>query len=170
MLSDQETRLHNDLDSLGISFEQVDHPAVFTVLESNQIEKNIAGAAIKNLFLKDADGIFSLVTVPAHKRVDLNGLRKIMMAKRFSFASAEEMKALLGVTPGSVTPLAAMNDSGGKVQVVLDEILTAQPRVNIHPLRNTATISLSGLALVRILAHWGHSPLIIPVPAKAENS
>lgn len=168
-MSDSETRLHKDLDSLGIRFEQVDHPAVFTVLDSSQIEKNIAGAATKNLFLKDADGEFSLVTVPAQKRVDLNGLRKIMTAKRFSFASADEMKALLGITPGSVTPLAVMNDDGGKVQIVLDEILAAQPRVNVHPLRNTATISMSGLALVRVLAHWRHSPLIIPVPAKAPD-
>jgi Ala-tRNA(Pro) deacylase len=166
-LNESEKRLHDELDALGIRFEQVDHPAVFTVLDSSQIEKNIAGSATKNLFLKDADGAFSLVTVPAHKRVDLNGLRKMMMCKRFSFGSAEEMQEFLGVTPGSVTPLAAMNDKGGEVHIVLDEILAAQPRVNVHPLRNTATLSLSGLGLVRILAHWRHAPLIIPVPAKA---
>jgi Ala-tRNA(Pro) deacylase len=60
-----------------------------------------------------------------------------------------------------------MNDKGGEVHIVLDEILAAQPRVNVHPLRNTATLSLSGLGLARILAHWRHAPLIIPVPAKA---
>lgn len=166
-MRDDEQRLHTDLKSLGLGFEQVDHPAVFTVLDSSQIEKNIAGSATKNLFLQDAHGHFSLVTVPAYKQVDLSALRKMMMCKRFSFGSADDMQHLLGVTPGSVTPLAAINDADGKVQIVIDEILAAQPRVNVHPLRNTATLSLSGLALVRILAHWQHSPLIIPVPAKA---
>ncbi|WOE74917.1 prolyl-tRNA synthetase associated domain-containing protein [Alterisphingorhabdus coralli] len=162
-----EQKLHEELKSLGIAFEQVDHPAVFTTLDSSQIEKNIAGAATKNLFLKDADGHFALVTVPAEKRVDLGQLRRMTGAKRYSFGSADEMEQILGVTPGSVTPLAAMNVSAGKVQIVIDEILTAQPRVNVHPLRNTATISLSGLALVQLLVRWRHAPLIIPVPSKA---
>jgi len=166
-LTEVEDRLHADLRSLGISFKQVDHPAVFTVFDSSRIDKNIAGAATKNLFLKDADGAFSLITVPAQKRVDLNGLRKIMSCRRFSFASADEMGELLQITPGSVTPLAAMNDRYGRVQIVVDEILSAQPYVNVHPLRNTATISMSGLSLVRILVYWQHAPLIIPVPAKA---
>lgn len=162
-----EEKLHAELKSLGVAFEQVDHPAVFTTLDSSRIEKNIAGAATKNLFLKDADGHFALVTVPAEKRVDLGQLRRMTGARRYSFASAEEMEDLLGVTPGSVTPLAAMHDSAGRVQIVIDEILTAQPRVNVHPLRNTATISLSGLSLVRLLVRWHHAPLVIPVPVKA---
>ncbi|MEO1045935.1 MAG: prolyl-tRNA synthetase associated domain-containing protein [Pseudomonadota bacterium] len=162
-----EQKLHDELKALGVAFEQVDHPAVFTTLDSSQIEKNIAGAATKNLFLKDSDGHYALVTVPAEKRVDLGRLRHLTGAKRYSFAGADEMERLLGITPGSVTPLAAMNDSAGKVQIVLDEILSAQPRVNVHPLRNTATISLSGLSLVRLLVRWRHAPLVIPVPAKA---
>jgi Ala-tRNA(Pro) deacylase len=36
--------------------------------------------------------------------------------------------------------------------------------VNCHPLRNTATISLTPNDLVRALTYWHHSPLIALIP------
>jgi Ala-tRNA(Pro) deacylase len=162
-----DSRLHAELQSAGIAFDQVEHEAVFTVLESSAIERAIPGAHTKNLFLKDTSGQFYLVTVLAEKQVDLGALRHLVGAERFSFGSGDEMVELLGITPGSVTPLAAFNDKAGKVQLVLDEVLAAQPRVNVHPLRNTATLGLSGLDLVRLLVRWRHAPLIVPVPNKA---
>lgn len=162
-----DSRLHGELASVGIAFDQVEHEAVFTVLESSAVDRGIPGAHTKNLFLKDSSGQFYLVTVLSEKQVDLGALRHMVGAGRFSFGSADEMVALLGITPGSVTPLAVMNDSAGKVQLVLDEILAAQPRVNVHPLRNTATLGLSGIDLVRLLVRWRHAPLIVPVPSKA---
>lgn len=161
-----DARLHDELQSAGIAYDQVEHEAVFTVLESSAVDRGIPGAHTKNLFLKDASGQFYLVTVLSEKQVDLGALRHMAGAGRFSFGSADEMVALLGITPGSVTPLAAINDTAGKVQLVLDEILAAQPRVNVHPLRNTATLGLSGIDLVRILVRWRHAPLIVPVPSK----
>ena len=107
-----------------------------------------------------------MVTVLAQKRVDLARLSHILGSGRFSFASADDMKQYLSVRPGSVTPLAAMNDIYHKVNIVLDEILAASPWVNVHPLRNTATLGLSGLDLVRILAKWKHAPIILTVPSK----
>lgn len=162
-----DSRLHSEITAAGIVFDQVEHEAVFTVLESSAVERRVSGAHTKNLFLKDTGGQFYLVTVLAEKQVDLGALRHMVGAGRFSFGSADEMVDLLGITPGSVTPLAAINDTRGRVQLVLDEVLAAQPRVNVHPLRNTATLGLSGLDLVRLLVRWRHAPLIVPVPNKA---
>lgn len=162
-----DSRLHRELASAGIVVDQVEHEAVFTVLESSTVERLVPGAHTKNLFLKDTGGQYYLVTVLAQKQVDLGALRHMVGAGRFSFGSADEMVDLLGITPGSVTPLAAINDTRGRVQLVLDEVLAAQPRVNVHPLRNTATLGLSGLDLVRLLVRWRHAPLIVPVPNKA---
>lgn len=161
-----DSPLHAEIRAAGISFDQIEHDAVFTVLESSALDHSIGGAATKNLFLKDAGGQFYLVTVLAEKQVDLGALRHMVGAGRFSFGSADEMVELLGITPGSVTPLAALNDPRGRVLLVLDEVLAAQPRVNVHPLRNTATLRLSGLDLVRLLVRWQHAPLIVPVPSK----
>lgn len=165
-LSDNEAKLMRLLDDSGIIYRLYEHEAVHTVLESDQINANIIGAHTKNLFLKDAHGDYYLVTVLAQKRVDLARLSHILGSGRFSFASADDMKQYLSVSPGSVTPLAAMNDIYHKVNIVMDEILAASPWVNVHPLRNTATLGLSGLDLVRILAKWKHAPIILTVPSK----
>jgi len=160
-----EARLLADLAGLGIAFDIVEHIAVFTVEESRAIDRDIPGAHTKNLFLKDAAGQFWLVTVPAEMRVDLKALPAAIGAKRVSFGKGDDMERLIGVTPGSVTPLGAIADEGGAVRVVLDASLAAARRVNCHPLRNTATLGLSGADLVRALAHWGHDPLVVAVPA-----
>ena len=161
-----ETKLYADLQALSIPYDVVEHPAVFTVEESRAVDGDIPGAHTKNLFLKDAGGRFWLVTVPAALRADLKALPAAMGAKRVSFGKGEDMERLIGVTPGSVTPLAAIADADGAVTIVLDASLAAADRVNCHPLRNTATLGLSGADLVRALTHWGHPPVIIDVPAQ----
>lgn len=161
-----ETKLYADLQALDIPYDVVEHPAVFTVEESQAVDGDIPGAHTKNLFLKDAGGRFWLVTVPAALRADLKALPAVMGAKRVSFGKGEDMERLIGVTPGSVTPLGAIADAAGAVTIVLDASLAAADRVNCHPLRNTATLGLSGADLVRALTHWGHPPVIVDVPAQ----
>ncbi len=161
-----ETKLYADLQALDIPYDVVEHPAVFTVEESRAVDGDIPGAHTKNLFLKDAGGRFWLVTVPAALRADLKALPAAMGAKRVSFGKGEDMERLIGVTPGSVTPLGAIADAAGAVTIVLDAALASADRVNCHPLRNTATLGLSGADLVRALTHWGHPPVIIDVPAQ----
>ena len=162
-----EAALIGALDALGIAYTIHEHEAVFTVDESAQLHADIAGAHTKNLFLKDAGGQFWLVTVPHDARVDLKVLPVAIGSKKISFGKADDMERLLGVTPGSVTPLAAFNDATGAVRVVIDARLSDQAIVNVHPLRNTATLGLSSDALLGALTHWGHAPLVITVPTIA---
>ena len=162
-----EDQLYAALTALGIAFDVMEHPAVFTVEESHAIHEAMPGVHSKNLFLKDAKGVFWLVTVPADLQADLKALPAAMGAARLSFGKAEDMERLIGVTPGSVTPLAAIADADHQVRVVLDTRLAGADRVNCHPLRNTATLGLAGADLVRALCHWGHDPQIVTVPARA---
>lgn len=159
-----EPGLLADLAALGIPFESQEHRAVFTVAESSELHDRIPGAHSKNLFLKDASGAFWLVTVPAEARIDLKALPQAIGCKRVSFAKAEDMERLLGISPGSVTPLAMINAAPGSVTVVLENGLAAADRVNVHPLRNTATIGLAGADILRLLEHWGHRPQVATIP------
>lgn len=161
-----EAGLRADLAALAIPFAEHAHAAVFTVEESRRIDAAIAGAHTKNLFLKDTGGTFWLVTVPAEARIDLKALPDAIGCKRVSFAKAEDMEALLGISPGSVTPLAMINAAPGSVTVAVDRALAEAERINVHPLRNTATLGLSGSDVLRLLAHWGHDPLVAPIPTK----
>jgi len=159
-----EAGLMADLKALSVPFAAHEHVAVFTVAESDAVTAVIPGAHTKNLFLKDAAGAFWLVTVPAEARVDLKALPGAIGCKRVSFGKAEDMQRLLGIAPGSVTPLAAINASPGSIGVVLDAGLAAEGRVNVHPLRNTGTLGLSGAAILDLLRHWGHDPRTAPIP------
>lgn len=159
-----EAGLRADLTALAIPFEEQQHAAVFTVAESSALHDRMPGAHSKNLFLKDAGGAFWLVTVPALARVDLKALPAAIGCKRVSFAKPDDMERLLGITPGSVTPLAMINAAPGSVTVVLEEGLAAGTCVNVHPLRNTATVGLAGSDLLRLLRHWGHEPQVAAIP------
>lgn len=160
----QEADLYASLNAQGIAFAVVEHDPVFTVEESAHLHEQIAGAHTKNLFLKDAGGQYWLVTVPADARVDLKALPAAIGSKRVSFGKGEDMEKLLGITPGSVTPLAGFNDKAGAVNIVLDQALADAPLVQVHPLRNSATLGLIGTDLLRALESWGHAPLVASIP------
>ncbi len=161
-----EQNLLAALSSLGISPDIHEHAAVFTVEDSTEIHAAMPGAHTKNLFLKDAGGQFWLVTVDHATRVDLKALAGVIGARKLSFGKPEDMVALLGITPGSVSPLAAINDTQGRVRVVIDAALALADRVNVHPLRNTATIGLSGADLLRALAAWDHPAVVTRIPER----
>jgi Ala-tRNA(Pro) deacylase len=160
-----ESRLFADIAALDIEYALIEHEAVFTVEESSKLDRDIPGAHTKNLFLKDASGQYWLVTVPAQMRVDLKQLPHAIGCKRVSFGKADDMVRLLGITPGSVTPLAAINDATGEVVVVLHAGLLNAVRINVHPLRNSATIGLAPNELQKLLRHWDHAPAIADIPA-----
>jgi Ala-tRNA(Pro) deacylase len=162
-----ETTLVAALDAAGITWSLHEHEAVFTVEASARLHREIAGLHTKNLFLKDAGGQFWVVSAPHDAAIDLKALPAAIGSKKVSFGKAEDMERLLGISPGSVTPLAALNDTSGAVKVAIDQRLADARTVNVHPLRNTATLSLSGADLVGFLAGIGHAPMVALLPAPA---
>lgn len=150
------------LDTLGVEHETIDHEAVFTVSESETLRARITGGKSKNLFLKDRKGRVFLFTAEDTAVIDLKRLHEKLGGQgRLSFASAELLLELWGVTPGSVTPFGAINDRAGRVTVALDAGLLAHGRVNFHPLQNTATTAISSDDLLRFLRATGHEPIIV---------
>ena len=152
------------LDSLGIAYQTVRHPAVFTVEEARALRGKVAGGHTKNLFLRDKKGALFLVVAPEDAAIELKSLhRRLGASGRFSFGSAELMRETLGVEPGSVTPFAAINDRTARVSVVLDSAMMREPMLNFHPLVNTGTTTISRDGLLKYLDATGHRPRIEPV-------
>ena len=152
------------LDRMGIAHRTVTHPALFTVEQSRALRGTIAGGHTKNLFLKDKKGALFLVTALEDAVIELKSLHRLIGAGgRFSFGSAELMRATLGIEPGAVTPFAAMNDTDRRVGVVLDAALMRHETVNCHPLTNTMTTSIARADLLRFLEAVGHPPRIVAV-------
>ena len=146
---------------LGIETVTYSHPPVFTVEEGKDFKHLIPGGHTKNLFLKDKKEQLWLITALWDTQIDLKGLPEKIGCGRISFGSAERLLDALGVTPGSVTPLAVINDTSRKVRPVLDARLMACETVNCHPLLNDKTTCLSPKDLVRFMEDLGYSPLIV---------
>ena len=148
------------LDALGIPHVTHRHPPLHTVAESVVLRGTLPGGHCKSLFLQDRKGGLWLVVVLEDRRLDLNALSRRLGAPRFSFASAERMRAVLGVEPGSVTPFAVINPSAAGVAVVLDAGMLRCDPLNYHPLVNTATTAIAPGDLLRFLVDCGHEPRV----------
>jgi len=149
------------LEELEIGVTTIEHEAVFTVAESDRLHREISGGHTKNLFLKDAKDRLWLVVAEAHTPIDLKALPKAIGSARLSFGKPELLMEVLGVTPGSVTALALINDMGCRVSVVVDERLMGYELINCHPLVNSATTSLKREDLIRFMKACGHEPRIV---------
>lgn len=159
------------LDRLGISHATVEHPALFTVEQSQSLRGQIPGGHTKNLFLKDKKGALFLVVAAEDATLALGGLhRQLGASGRFSFGSPDLLREVLGVEPGSVTPFAAMNDRAGRVTVVLDAAMMRNATLNYHPLANTMTTSIARDDLLKFLRATGHEPRIEPVSETTSGS
>src|SRR5438270_4128152 len=98
------------LGECALDYALYEHEAVFTAEEALTVCGHIPGVHCKNLFLKDKADALWLVTLPDKKRADLKSLPEKIGGKRLSFGNAALLMEALGVTPGSVTPLALIND------------------------------------------------------------
>jgi Ala-tRNA(Pro) deacylase len=149
------------LDALGIAHKTVTHPPVFTVEQAAALRGEVAGGHTKNLFLRDKKNALYIVVALEDAAIDLKGLHRLLGASgRFSFGSADLLREVWGVVPGAVTPFGAINDTQGRVTVVLDAEMMEHETLNYHPLVNTMTTSIARDDLVKFLESTGHMPRI----------
>jgi len=160
-MSATSDELLQHLASLGIKTTTTQHDAVFTVEQARALRGEIPGGHCKNLFLKDKKGALWLVVCLEDALIDLKGLPARIGSARISFGNADLLREVLGVDPGSVTPLALINDAACRVNVVLDEKMMACDVVSYHPLVNTATVTLTPDDLLKFISDCGHEPQII---------
>jgi Ala-tRNA(Pro) deacylase len=152
-------------DAHAIDHHTTDHEAVFRVGEGEGIKDDIPGAHTKNLFLKDAKGRLWLISAKDDTAIDLKRLHTVIGSARLSFGAAELMEETLGVTPGSVTAFALLNDTDRRVTFVLDSRLDEAERVNFHPMTNTATTGVSNAGFRRFLQALGIEPIVVDFAA-----
>ena len=148
-------QLFAHFERLGLAHTTVSHRPVFTVEESADIKSEMPGGHTKNLFLRAKDGALFLVCALGSTVVRLNQLHKTLGSARLSFGPPDIMLQTLGVTAGSVTLFALINDRPATVTLILDEALLAADPVNFHPLLNDATTAMSQGNMRKFIADWG---------------
>lgn len=161
-----EAEITDFLDAQGVAFTLHRHPPLFTVEDSQDLRGDLPGLHVKNMFLKDKKGGLWLVTCLEDRRIKIRDLEKALGAPKMSFAKPDVMADAIGVAPGAVTPLAALNDrEAHAVTVVVDQSLVDQDPLNCHPLHNEATVALSWAGLARFFAATGHQPILVDFDA-----
>ena len=144
----------------GVAYEMTEHAAVYNMEELDALALPYPEDDAKNLFVRDdKKRHYYLITVRGDKRVDLKAFRKKHGLRNLSFASADDLMAIMGLTPGSVSPLGILNDEERRVQVYLDAACAGK-RIGVHPNDNTATVWIQTEDLIRVLKEHGN-PVIL---------
>jgi len=146
------------LDSLHIDYKTYMHEPLYTVDQAKTVQYDKEGAHTKNLFLRNKKGNMFLLVVEQDHKVDLRGLRDRLQTPggQFAFASTDRLGQYLGVVPGSVSPLAVINDHSCAVRVLFEKSILDQQWIFLHPCRNTHSTRMRTEDLLRVLEHWDH--------------
>ena len=144
-----------------ISYEVMEHRAVFNMEDLDALELPYPEWDAKNLFVRDdKKRNYYLITVRGDKRVDLKDFRRKHGLRALSFASPDELFSIMKLIPGAVTPLGILNDEERRVHFYLDQEFQ-ENKIGIHPNENTATIWLQADDLMRlILAHGNEAEVV----------
>lgn len=152
---------------LNIAYDLHEHEAVFTVAEAEKVDGKIDAHHTRNMFLRTKKKENYLVTLSHDTPIDLKKLENLIEAKRFSFGSPDRLMEILGVYPGSVTPLSAMNADVGEINIILEKRMMNADLVAYHPLINTMTVVIKPSDLLKFLNHFGHEPRVFDLTEAA---
>ena len=166
---ENEVRVYDLLDSLGVKYQRIDHEAAMTMEACEEIDRTLSegeenGVAIcKNLFLCNRQATdFYLLLIPGDKPFKTKYLSAQIGSSRLSFAKPEYMEKYLDITPGSVSIMGLMNDHEKKVQLLIDEDVLKDEYFGCHPCINTSSLKIRTKDLVeKIIPAMGHDPKIV---------
>jgi len=149
--------LYQILEQLQIQFDYYEHPPAPTIEEARKYWKDIEAIHCKNLFFRNHKGNRHYLVVFDHRyELNIHELERRLRQGKLSFASEARMEKYLGIKPGSVSPLALINDREKHVHVFLDENLQQTRKISFHPNDNTASIVISFNDFLKFLNFVGN--------------
>ncbi len=155
--------IYDFLNAEEIEFEATEHQAVYNMEELDALALPYPDRDAKNLFVRDdKKRNYYLITVKGDKKVNLKEFRKAHGLRNLSFASAEDLMAIMGLIPGAVTPLGLLNDEERKVILYLDQEF-GDGLIGIHPNDNTATVWLKAGDLAELIREHGNQVKIVEI-------
>lgn len=159
------------LEKLNIEYRKVEHPEAGSMEELAEAEKQLGAVICKNLFLCNRQKtVFYLLLIPGGKRFKTSVVSKLIGSSRLSFGEGDKLYELLGVHPGSITPLGLVFDEAHQVNLLIDREVLALDEVGMHPLVNTASLAMKTDDLLKIYFPFtGHEPTILDIPAEPEE-
>ena len=159
-----EENLKKYLSKNNVKYIIHEHKAVFTVNESREDPKIkfIPGLRTKSLFLKDKDKNFYLICMPGNKRLNIKRLKEKLNVTELHFASVENLKSELNLTPGSVSIFGMINAKN--VSLIIDEDVWRADITGFHPNINTATLEIKHEDLEKFVHSLSCKQIIVKLP------
>ena len=160
---DKELRCYDLLDSLGISYQRIDHEAAMTMEACAAVDEKLEATICKNLLLCNRQcTAFYLLLIPGDKVFKTKDLSAQIGSSRLSFAAGEYMEQFLDITPGSLSILGLMNDKENRVQLLIDEDVLKGEYIGCHPCINTSSLRLRTADVTgKLIPAMGHTPRIV---------
>ena len=160
MFGKQEVKAY--LEEKKIPFEWVEHKAVYTIEDMEELGLESMDEIAKNLFLRDQKGKrHFLIIIRADKQANLKELGEKLGIGKLSFASEERLEKYMKLKKGAVTPLGVLNDVDCAVEVFFDEDFVGMEKIGVHPNDNTASVYLKTEDLLGIIREHGNSLEIV---------
>ena len=161
--SDVEDRVYDCLARLAIPFTRVDHAPAFTMEDCAAISDALNVHICKNLLLTPRNrSAFYLLCLPAEKPFSTKDFSKRMGSSRLSFATEEDLVALLGCHAGSASVLGLMNDTQHRVTLATDRAVSEDEWFGCHPCKNTSSLRLKTRDILeKFLPATGHEAIIV---------
>ena len=158
---EKEQRVYRFLDELGVDYVYLDHEEEFSMGDAADADEAIGVVGAKNVFLRDKKRRnYLLILVNGTKRIDLKQIGELTGIKKLTFCNEDDLHAVLGLTPGAVTPFGLLNDPEGRVRLIIDELLRNEELFAMHPCVNTTTIRMSNRDFMDIVVPaMGHEPI-----------
>ncbi len=145
------------LDQMGIPYHALEHQPILTVAEGRLIAEQQGALCCKSLFLKTKRAYY-LLMLPADKKLQSKDLARQIESGHLSFASDEDLSAILNTFPGAVSVLGLLFDTEHKVQLLVDEDVLSAPFIDCHPCSNDCSLKLATADLTeRLLPELGYA-------------
>lgn len=163
MRTPEEDRVYDHLDSIGIGYTRADHAPAMTMEDCLQVDEILDVVMCKNLFLCNRQKTsFYLLLIPGDKPFRTKEFSAALGISRVSFAGEEDMVRLLGLKPGSVSPMGLINDGEGDVTLVIDKDVIKSDYLGCHPCVNTSSVKISTSDfLEKFIPSVKHTPVYV---------
>ena len=162
---DAYQQVADKLQELGIAFDVVEHPPVFTTEQADSYIEGMEGVRTKSMFLTNRKKTqYYLLIMDDKKRLDMDDFKVQVGADRIRMASLDSLAEKMNLPAGTVSPFGLLNNDEKDILVYFDKDVLSGDFIAFHPNTNEKTIFIKIQDLFRFLDSIGftYGVLILP--------
>ena len=162
---DAYQQVANKLQELGITFDVVEHPPVFTTEQADSYIEGMEGVRTKSMFLTNRKKTqYYLLIMGDKKRLDMDDFKVQVGTNRIRMASLDSLAEKMNLPAGTVSPFGLLNNYEKDILVYFDKDIVSEDIMTFHPNTNEKTIFIKTQDLFRFLESIGFTYEFLTLP------